>query len=215
MSKLVDIKGYWNLTLNPTIESDMWCGKILLEDDGWFEGIVNEPNSSYIGDRMVFGIYHPEKIIELLKISPEDVSNPLIFRGKKSSNGYEGEFSVITLVGEELFGSCLLVTQAAEPLKESNLELEKEELMKKISKFKEKNAFKDLYENYLAVRSLMTKILLNNFSGESFNSEELEEIMKEFQPINKKVEELTMEESRQFIKRMSSTFIPDDDDFPF
>ena len=73
MSKLVDIKGYWNMSGGYDFnDNDMWEGKLLLEDDGWFEGIVNDPTSPYTGDRMVFGIYHPTKIIELLNINNID-----------------------------------------------------------------------------------------------------------------------------------------------
>ena len=67
MSKLVDIKGYWNefnikdyinkSCGNDFNDNDMWEGKLLLEDDGWFEGIVVDPFSSYIENRFVFGIY--------------------------------------------------------------------------------------------------------------------------------------------------------------
>ena len=55
MAKLMDIKGYWGVSFGPYNENDIWEGKILLNDDGWFEVIVVDPNSSYKGDRLVYG----------------------------------------------------------------------------------------------------------------------------------------------------------------
>ena len=57
MTKLMDIKGYWNMSGSFEFnDNDMWEGKILLDEDGWFEGIVVDPNSSYTEDRCIFGV---------------------------------------------------------------------------------------------------------------------------------------------------------------
>lgn len=41
MGKLNDIKGYWNMSGGWDFnDNDMWEGRIILEEDGWFEGIV-------------------------------------------------------------------------------------------------------------------------------------------------------------------------------
>ena len=112
MSKLMNIKGYWNMSGGYDFNNnDMWEGKLLLEDDGWFEGIVFDPNSPYIGDRMIFGIYHPDKVIELIKVSPANVSDPFVFRGQKDGDVYEGEFSVLGLFGEHYCGMNRMVTE--------------------------------------------------------------------------------------------------------
>ena len=59
MAKLMDIKGYWDMSGSFNFnDNDMWEGKILLNDDGWFEGIVVDPNSSYTEDRFIFGVYY-------------------------------------------------------------------------------------------------------------------------------------------------------------
>ena len=86
MAKLMDIKGYWDMSGSFNFnDNDMWEGKILLNDDGWFEGIVVDPNSSYTEDRFIFGVYHPEKVIELFKFTPIDVSAPFVFHGKRDA----------------------------------------------------------------------------------------------------------------------------------
>ena len=136
MSKLVDIKGYWNMSGGYDFnDNDMWEGKLLLEDDGWFEGIVNDPTSPYTGDRMVFGIYHPTKVIELLKISPANVSDPFVFRGQRDAKGYEGQFEAIGLFGATPCGVSHIITQDAE-LNRGNVDLEVQELQSKIKRYK-------------------------------------------------------------------------------
>ena len=68
MAVLNDIEGYWNLTGSRMIfyEDHMWEGSLLLEDDGWFEGIVKDKKIPYDGDIMIFGFYYPEKSIKLI-----------------------------------------------------------------------------------------------------------------------------------------------------
>lgn len=210
MAKLMDIKGYWSMSYGPFFnESDMWEGKILLEEDGWFEGIVNDPDSSFVGDRLVFGIYYPTKVIELLKVSPASVSNPFIFRGKRDAKGYEGEFSVIKLFREHPYGACHIITQDVEYLKESNysevsernVESEKEILRKKISDFKEKDEFEELYNNTLVMRKQIAEIILRNYNGKKFTAEETEQIMSDFQLMNEKVVAATIEEAKTLVKK--------------
>ena len=150
MSKLVDIKGYWNMSGGYDFnDTDMWEGKLLLEDDGWFEGIVNDPSSPYTGDRFVFGIYHPAKIIELLKVSPSNVSDPFVFRGQRDAKGYDGDFSVLGFFGEQYCGVSHLITQHVDYLKEKNYpevvdrdtESEKAELAKRYQTYCEQFDF--------------------------------------------------------------------------
>ena len=105
MSKLFDIKGYFDSSYEYQFnDRDMWEGKILLEDDGWFEGVVKDVSSSYQEDRFVFGVYHPGKVIELFKWTPTSFSSPFVFHGNKSEVGYQGEFEVIGLMGSMPYG---------------------------------------------------------------------------------------------------------------
>ena len=92
MSMLKDIKGYWNVGYSYDFNDvNMWEGQILLEEDGWFEGIVVDPKSSYTEDRFIFGVYHPDKVIELFKLTPINISSFFVFHGKKSEKGYDGD----------------------------------------------------------------------------------------------------------------------------
>lgn len=220
MGKLNDIKGYWNMSGGCDFnDNDMWEGKIILEEDGWFEGIVQDPNSPYTGDRMVFGIYHPTKVIELLKVAPMEVSDPFIFRGKRDAKGYDGNFSAIGLIGEMPLGVSHIITQDVEHLveigdligKDRNIESEKEDLLKRLEAFKEVDSFKDLYENTLAMRTQMSEIILRNYVGVGFSKEEQETVMSVVQPINDRVEKATVEE----VKRLVKTNFETDEDLPF
>ena len=222
MSKLVDIKGYWNMSGGYDFnDNDMWEGKLLLEDDGWFEGIVNDPTSPYTGDRMVFGIYHPTKIIELLKVSPANVSDPFVFRGQRDAKGYDGDFSVLGWFGELRCGVSHLITQHVDYLKEKNYpevanrdtEAEKEELAKRIASFKQNDDFAELYENTLGMRSNLSEYVLRKYNGETFTREQIEAFLE---PVSDRVEEDTRNAVKKLVRNMQqNNFDLDDDELPF
>ena len=208
MSKLLDINGYWNMAnVYDFNERDMWRGKLLLEEkDGWFEGIVNDPTSPYTGDRMVFGIYHPTKIIELLKISPANISDPLIFRCRRDAKGYDGDFSVLGWSGERHCGVSHLITQHVEYLKENNypevadrdIEAEKKELAERIASFKQNNDFAELYENTLGMRSNLSEYVLRKYNGEAFTRKQVEAFLE---PVSDKVEKDTGNAVKQLVRK--------------
>lgn len=213
MGILHDIKGYWDMSGSWSLKDyNMWEGKILLEDDGWFEGIVQDPFSPYAGDRMVFGIYHPTKGIELFKLSPSDVSIPLAFRGKRDAKGYDGEFSQIGYLGEEPIGLSHIITQNVEYLvksgdlieKDRDVVAEKADIEKRLEAFKEINNFKDLYENTLAIRPQLSEIISRYYRGVGFSEEEQETLYKEMKPIYDKVANAMMEDVKRLAKTLSN-----------
>lgn len=218
MAKLMDIKGYWDMSGGYDFnDNDMWEGKILLEDDGWFEGIVVDSNSLYTEDRFVFGVYHPEKIIELFKFTPIDVSSPFVFHGKRDAKGYDGEFEAIGLFVTMPCGVSHIITQYAESVRE-NTEVEIDELEKRIQRYKQSimdETGKEFYNNSIAMRNSMCQIILRNFEGRGFTSEETQQIMEECQPVNDRVMTATEEEAKRFVKKMSKNLFEDDDDLPF
>ena len=181
MNKLVEIKGFWNMSGDYDFnEKDMWEGKLLLEEDGWFEGIVTDPRSPYTGDRMIFGILHPDKIIELIKVSPTNVSDPFVFRGQKYVNGYDGEFSAIGLFDEQYCGVFHIITKEVE-LKDEN---DKEELLSRIAKFKDNGFYSMLYENTLRIRDRLSKYVLGKYIGEDNQEKDSEKkLVKDNKPV--------------------------------
>ena len=218
MAKLIDIKGYWDMSDSFVFnDNDMWEGKILLNDDGWFEGIVVDSNSSYTEDRFIFGVYHPEKVIELFKFTPIDVSAPFVFHGNRDAKGYDGEFETIGLFGAMPCGVSHIITQYAETVRE-NTEVETDELEKRIQRYKQSimdETGKEFYNNSIAMRNSMCQIILRNYEGRGFTSEETQRIMEECQPVIDRVITATEEEAKKLVKKMPKKLFDDDDDLPF
>lgn len=224
MSKLFDIKGYFDSSYEYQFnDRDMWEGKILVEDDGWFEGVVKDVSSSYTEDRFVFGVYHPGKIIELFKWTPTSYSSPFVFHGKKDDDGYQGEFEVIESFGSMPFGISRIIP--------SQLELgdkEEEEIASvkaRIDKYKNTlmdDAGKSFYDNTIAMRSILCDNILRLYEGRGYTKEEMTEILDVVQPITERVIDATVNEVMQYIKKMdteNSSFFSataeDADELPF
>lgn len=197
MSKLFNIKGFWNMSNNYKFnKQDMWEGKILLEDDGWFEGIVVDPNSSYKQDRFIFGVYHPEKIIELLKFTPISVSAPFVFHGLKDDKGYRGQFEQIGYIGSYPCGVCHICTQCANQIKD-NVEADIEELRSKIDSYKENimDEFgEEFYNNTISMRSSICKTILNQYEKKPLTTKQKQSINEEVSPVNDRLTKQSLSE---------------------
>ena len=74
---------------------------------------------------------------------------------------------------------------------------------------------KELYNNTTAMRHRMCQIILRNYEGDTFSSEEKEQIMEDFQPINDRVMQDATEEAKSLVKKMLNSLPDDDDDLPF
>ena len=219
MSKLMDIKGFWDMDggIDNFIDENMWEGKIILENDGWFEGIANDLSSEYTGDRFIFGVYHPGKVIELLKVSPARVSNPFVFRAKRDAKTYIGEFSAITTFGEHPCGTTLITTQDVQLMKdkgfsqvaERDVVAERRELAQRIETFKMGDNYPDLYSNTLGIRKNLADFLLRQYNGEEFTQEQVEEMLK---PTCDEVEKATQEAVKEMIFQMKHKCFDLDDD---
>ena len=198
MSQLNDIKGYYRaLDKEGFDENHSWEGKLLLEDDGWFEGIVKEKNKDFDGDIMIFGIYHPEKLIELVKTAPEYISEPFIFRGTKyDEDGYIGQFSLATLLGEMICGNSIIKTNE----KEYNIE-EVNELQKRIDKFKLSRNYEEMYENVKAIKAQLSDQALRDYECRHYTEEEFANVITEIEPTLEKVEKETVKGIKKLFKR--------------
>ena len=209
---MIDIKAHWVMGNDHHFnKDDMWEGQFILESDGWFEGIVIDPLSPYLNDRFVFGVYTPDKNIHLLKVTPSDISDPFVFRGKKTDEGYDGKFAAIDEFGEFTLGSSLIVTKKSE--KQSY-----KEILSRINAWKammvgDQNSF--LYENIVKMRDEMIRILKRDQQEDPFTYEEIEDIEKIWEPI---IEEQSAQMADEFTKRLIKTykeFKDEDDDLPF
>jgi len=211
MSKLMDIKGYWNESNNYEFnDKNVWEGKILLEEDGWFEGLVVNPNSSYLEDRFIFGIYYPEKVIELFKFVPTKISAPFIYHGKRDAKGYDGKLETIGLFETTQYGVSHIITQYAENNRK-NIEKEKQELETSIEKYKQNTLDRigrDFYNNLFATREKLGEIVLRNYQGRNFEIEEIHQMMKEIEPFSERITNYYEEKTKKLIKKKVNDFYP-------
>ena len=188
-------------------EQNMWEGQIIVYEDNWFEGVVIDPASTYTKDRFVFGVYFPGKGIELLKLTPGKVSNPFVFRGKKNNKGYNGTFNVIGQCWEEELG----VNQIS--LKDSELQ-DTEELQSRINCWKKsmvdvQNIY--LYECIVQMRFKIIKVLRAQYEGRELTTDEVDKILKDWEPMNEKVFNQTKEAIKKLVKKVEK----DNDDLRF
>ncbi len=215
MAKLMDIKGYWNMAYGCDFnDKDMWEGQILLQDDGWFEGIVVDPNSSYKEDRFIFGVYYPEKVIELFKVTPISVNAPFVFHGKRDAKGYDGQFETIGLFGAMPCGNSHIITQYVETVRQG-IEEESQKLEAKIQRYKDNimdEPGKEFYENTFAMRRTMVESILRNYEKRGFTQEEIDELREEFEPVKDRVMQSTEEEVKRLVKKTIETMFDDNDD---
>lgn len=191
------IKTYWKAyDFN---QSGMWEGKILVDEDGWFEGIVTNPDitfyknngrwkpatvrndkEGYHGESLIYGILIENKLIELLKISPIDVSEPFSFRtvfnpkkveihknyfntanNLRFNNGiYSGNFYIESVYSNSSKENHIRIGDCATETKNLNLDLaEKLALIRKIERFKEQDIYIDTYKKVKKIKIELAKKL--------------------------------------------------------
>lgn len=224
MPKLLNIKGYWKEhPYNEFNEKDIWEGKILLEEDGWFEGIARDPNSSYTEDRIIFGVYYPGQTIELFKFCPLAITSPFIYHADKIGNDYSGDASVIDLDAVYYFGSSLIKTNEFNE-KIGNVEQETKPLEKAISSFKENNmdsSLKVLYDRIKKIRGSIGKLCLLTLKNSLVSYEQRDKFNYDFSKrydhfIDEYLANSVVEIYRQKAKRLNLDFdtIPNDNGFP-
>ena len=94
MSELYEIESkYRPLELDDYEAENTWSGKIIVEEDGWFEGIIREKTEEDV-DIFVFGIYLPESRIEVHTISPYIDRRATVYNGRKSLDTFFGRYEI-------------------------------------------------------------------------------------------------------------------------
>lgn len=162
MTKLMNIKSYWNMNNDWNFnEENIWQGQILLQEDGWFEGVVADINNPKPLDRFVFGVFHEGKILFLNKFNPVEGSTPYIYQGEFNGQDYIGEFDAFRLISTVKCGNTRLIVQEVE----KDLEKQSQKLEMKIENLKITmiKVFADIYKNLLAVRPELTEEILTNY----------------------------------------------------
>lgn len=118
MDTIIKINATWKIGE----QTDSWEATAIVNEDGWFEGIAFDTGSLiYTGERFIFGAYSLEKAISFLKITPHQISAPLIFTANKKDDEYIGEISKLILHGQEKIGTTVI---AAEEVQENPEEVD-------------------------------------------------------------------------------------------
>lgn len=185
MERLKNITVFWNLDDKRGLEdNDMFQGTILVGDDGWFEGVVYNASSD-AELKMVYGVYHSDIAMELVRV--DEKSNPVIFRASNSSSGYyKGDVFADTLTGEVMCGDTRIVTQdvnhygSYEEAKRYLAE-EKRDLERVLSQISISKEAKESYELAYTLREQISANLLENYFGDyplEFNVQDSKRIIK-------------------------------------
>ncbi len=138
MKSINKINGY----IHGFDNQNLFEGRLLLDDEGWVEGIIN-PLDKEEEKKLIFGFFYHEKVIELFELSPINNYSTLNFHVEKSSNYYTGEILIMNESNQHLYGLCSIIIQNQELNSENTfceierLEYEIEELKKNMDLYGE------------------------------------------------------------------------------
>ena len=160
------------------IHSVHFSGYMLLNKDGWFEGIVNdvineeyyrynnENNIQHSENKLIYGIYHENKYLELLKISPQGKVDPLALRAIniQSLNNFQKDNWVTEEIEENYdmigptrvigFRECHFgynyITFKKINLSKNNIDIN--ELTNTIDKLKKEDLYSEVYDRMIAYK---------------------------------------------------------------
>lgn len=111
------IHGYGNHVL--------FNGNLLVNDEGWIEGVLNSSNKNL--KIFVFGFSYNEIVIELFGLTLSNNNIMLDFHVEKQSDEYNGQVLAINKDSQQLYGLCSLVTKRQELSSDSEVDKLEEE----------------------------------------------------------------------------------------
>ena len=192
MKQIIDIKGYWSLVENHCFkDTDIIEGSIIVNPDGWFEGITKDLNKKT--DSFVFGVLTEGKKIVLYKFTNNDISPHFYLSGECLVTGYDGKFEIIGVIQPLSSGVCHI--DAIYP-EYSNKYEAISNLEEKIKEYK-KNIIGSicmiLYDNFK-----MAHYRINGYYDESYD------IIDDYNVANNQID-FTMEESMRLVREKKHT----------
>lgn len=111
MEKYYEITGYWNLVGEHNFnEKNKWQGQVILNENGWFEGVAHDFDSSKTTCRLIFGLFKPGQGIYLYKMAPRTLCEPQIINGTYNEDYLEGELYAISFRGTQSIGVSRIKT---------------------------------------------------------------------------------------------------------
>lgn len=182
MGILMNIQGYWDINFHKSFNiKEKWEGRILLEEDGWFEGIVNEPKGKYKGDKFVFGIYYPDKTIELFKFAPVKKSAQFVYHCNKTSHPYFGNIEAIDPVGGPFTVADGLIITNIVNYSITTRQLELEEKIKNYKDNSMDEIGRNFYMKFKSIRSSLAKYVLLKYN-KNISTGDSKQLFNDFVP---------------------------------
>lgn len=175
MKKYINkINGYINSYGNPKL----FKGKLLLDDEGWLEGIITFLNNDSIDEKsIIFGPLYDEKVIELFGLRLTGNNSALNFHAEKQSEYYDGQVLTISDSNQQLYGLCNLIIRKYTPdSKDISIEIEK--LEAEIENFKNNMDLygKTFYNETIRNKDRITKVVIDSYNVNS----DIKKLLKKF-----------------------------------
>lgn len=203
MKQLINIKGYWSLLDNHTFkETDILEGSIIMNPDGWFEGLTTDLNSKSVS--FVFGELSYNKKITLYKFTESKISPQFELVGECVVTGYDGKFEIIGVIQPLSCGVCHIDCKYPEVSEESDLF---KQLEQDIEDYKTKHMdtiCKTFYDSFISTHYKLE---------DQYNAKS--NILEEYFSINNGNVERTKEAAMQLIREKPINTDGSMDDLPF
>lgn len=143
-----------------------WSGKIVIDDTGWFEGYLKRPESTngWTEDYLfTFGIYHPNKVLDLYICSSTNIY-PNVFKGELIGSKYVGKLSEFYSNTDDMYTNSLSIKESKSNIakvKDKTDALKKQIKEKELHRFEENrlrtNFYNKVYENRIALNDILVK----------------------------------------------------------
>ncbi len=159
------INGY----INGDDNQKLFKGKLLLNDEGWLEGIITFLNNDSINEKnLIFGPFYDEKVIELFGLQLIENNLALNFHAEKESVYYNGQVLTITDSNQQLYGLCNLVIRKY-PQDSKDISIEIEKLESEIENFKNNMDLygKTFYNEAIRNKDRITKVVIDSYNVNS------------------------------------------------
>lgn len=160
---------YANIKISENDEESL-IGNILIDEDGWTEGIVREKNNSDAQKRFIFGIFHRTKAIQLYCINastPIEIQKFYAIKHFYLDTSYKGQTSLLTYSVEDVIGKCDISSSSLEK-DPRDMDTEKDEFIEMIEKWKNcalKGEGKAIYSKYLEDKDKLSKKVLDKYES--------------------------------------------------
>lgn len=162
---------YGQIEINEKIDNNLKIssGYILIDEDGWTEGIIKSKNSEGPTKRFVFGIFHRPHIIELYSVDNNNPSEVHKFYGARTfylDKFYKGQSSIVQDSVEYNSKECDISAVLIEK-DPRDLDTEKDDFIDRFKKWKQQEVtgkVKELYTSYLADKQALSDALIQKYN---------------------------------------------------